>query len=89
MNRNQPPIEKVSPQMDIKQTEPIKCDSCKSQAFQEAVMLRRVSAILSPSGKPGVLPIPTFSCVSCSHINEEFLPPDLRSNPIVKSTIIS
>jgi len=88
MNSGNPPIEKVSPQMDIKQTQPVECDNCKSQAFQEAVMLRRVSAILSPSGKSGLLPLPVFACISCGHVNEQFLPPELRKNPIVKSSPI-
>jgi hypothetical protein len=86
---NQPTTEKVNAQMDIKQTEPVECDKCKNQSFQEAIMLRKVSAILSPSGKSGLLPIPIFVCNSCGHTNQSFLPPELRANPIVKASIIS
>ena len=86
---NKPENEKTNPQMDIKQTTPVECDNCKNQSFIEAMLLRRVSAILSPSGKAEILPIAVFSCVACGHINEEFLLPDLRTNPIVKSNIIS
>lgn len=82
---NQPNTEKVNPQMDIKQTQPIKCDKCDSQAFQEAVLLRTVSAILSPSGKAGILPLPLFACIACGHINTQFLPAELRANPIVEA----
>lgn len=80
-----PMTERVSPQMDIKQTTPITCDKCQNQSFVEAMLLRRVSAILSPSGKAGILPIPGFSCVVCGHINSEFLPQELRAIPIIKS----
>ena len=89
MNPNKPMTEKVNPQMDIKQTQPVKCDACQSQAFQDAMLLRNVSAILSPSGKAGILPIPVFACIACGHINQQFLPPELRENKIVKSSIIS
>ena len=85
---NQPPTENVNPQMDIKQTTPVACDNCKSQAFQEAMILRNVSAILSPSGKAGILPLPVFACIACGHINSQFLPPDLRENKIVKASTI-
>ena len=84
----QPQIEKTSPQLDIKQTTSISCDNCKSQAFQEAVILRSVSAILSPSGKSGVLPVPCFACISCGHINSQFLPPELRENKIINTSSI-
>ena len=84
-----PTTEKVNSQMDIKKTEAVECEKCKCQTFQEAMLLRSVSAILSPSGKAGILPIPCFSCANCGHTNEQFLPPDLRSNPIIKANIIS
>lgn len=89
MNQNQPLTEPVNPQIDLKQTVPVECNVCKNQSFTEAFLLRRVSAILSQTGKAGLLPISGFACVSCGHINEEFLPIDLRKNviktPIIKS----
>jgi hypothetical protein len=88
---NQPPTEKVGPQVDIKNTQPILCEKCQSPSFfyQQTVLLRKVSAILSPSGKEGILPIPaSFSCAACGHINDAFLPPELRQNPIVKASSI-
>lgn len=89
---NQPNTEKLSPQVDVKNTTPIVCEKCGSQTFfyQQTVMLRNVSAILSPSGKAGILPVPiSFSCAACGFVNDQFLPPELRKNPIIKSTIIS
>ena len=85
---NAPQTEKISPQMDVKLTTPVECEKCKCQTFfyQQTVMLRSVSALLSPSGKEGLLPIPvSFSCASCGHVNEQFLPPELRQNPIVSA----
>lgn len=90
-NPNQPPTEKLSAQVDIKLTTPVECEKCKSQTFfyQQTVMLRAVSAIVSPSGKAGLMPVPvSFSCSACGHVNQQFLPPELRENQIVKASSI-
>ena len=77
--------------VDIKNTTPVECEKCHCPTFfmEQTVLLRSVSAILSPSGKAGLLPVPVaFSCAACGHVNEQFLPPELRKNPIVKATSI-
>jgi uncharacterized Zn finger protein len=90
INVNTPPTEKMNPSVDIKLTVPVVCEKCQCQTFQEAVMLRSVSAILSPSGKAGLMPVPVmFACMNCGNVNQAFLPPELRANPIVASKIIS
>jgi uncharacterized Zn finger protein len=58
----------------LDQTEEIKCDECGSNAFHPAFLLRKVSPLISPSGKETVIPIQVFACDSCGHINEDFLP---------------
>ncbi len=85
---NKPETEKLNPAVDVKNTTPIVCEKCAGSTFfhQQTVMLRWVSAILSPSGKAGLLPVPvSFSCAACGHVNEQFLPPELRKNPIVEA----
>jgi hypothetical protein len=41
-----------------------------------AFLLRKVSALISPTGKETVVPIQVFACDSCNHVNKEFLPID-------------
>lgn len=60
--------------VNLNQTDEIKCDECGSNAFSPAFLLRKVSALLSPTGKDTVIPIQVFACNSCGHINEEFKP---------------
>jgi hypothetical protein len=60
----------------LEQTDEIKCDECESNAFHPAFLLRKVSPLISPTGKETVLPIQVFACDSCGHVNEEFLPID-------------
>ena len=33
---------------------------------------KRVSAIMSPTGKEQIAPVPSFRCDDCDHINKEF-----------------
>lgn len=69
--------------IDITKTSSITCDSCGKEAFQNAFILRKISAIISPTGKDGVIPVQIFSCVACGNVNNEFLPKELRKNKIV------
>ena len=58
------------------QTVGVVCERCGDKVFSEAVMLRKVSKFLvaTTSNKDQVIPIPVFYCVSCNHVNKEFLP---------------
>jgi len=58
------------------QTAGVVCEECKSSVFSEAYILRKVSKFLvaSASDKDQVIPVPTFYCVKCGHVNKEFLP---------------
>ena len=41
---------------------------------REATMFKKLSALLSPTGKEQVVPIPVYRCDECGHINDGFLP---------------
>lgn len=41
-------------------------------------MLRKVSKFLTGDAQDGVLPIQTFVCAKCGHINEDFMPKELK-----------
>ena len=59
-NQNQQPIN-----IDPSKTTPIECMKCKCQIFQECIMIRRLSAIISPSGKEETFSIPVPVCIAC------------------------
>jgi len=50
------------------------CSECKGKIFRQASMFKRLSALVSPTGKEQIVPIPVFRCDDCGNINEEFLP---------------
>ena len=60
--------------IDPKNTTEVSCEECKSTIFQEAVFIRKASKLLTGAAKDSYIPIPTFKCASCNHINKEFIP---------------
>lgn len=64
------------PQMrvDLSQAEDFKCFSCGNYTFVPVVMMKKISALISPTGKEALVPIETFACNACGFINKEFLP---------------
>jgi hypothetical protein len=50
------------------------CEKCESQTFESVFLFKKLSAVLSPSGKDTMVPLQTYRCTECGHINEEFMP---------------
>jgi hypothetical protein len=50
------------------------CEQCGSKYFRQVNAFKRLSALISPSGKEQIVPIPVFRCDDCGFINEEFRP---------------
>ena len=74
----------------------IKCDKCGDVRFEPIYLMKRLSALLSPTGKEEIVPLgppvapPIFACYNCGHINEDFIPQPLRTKKLnmVQSTLI-
>ena len=64
------------PQMnvDFSQTTAEKCEHCENETFVQVYQMRKLSALLSPTGKEAMIPIQVFACAKCGHINKGFLP---------------
>jgi hypothetical protein len=65
--------------VSLDKTVAIVCEKCENQTFTEAVILRKVSRFLTGQAQDGLVPIPVFVCQKCSHVNEEFLPAELKN----------
>ena len=65
--------------VDISQSTPVLCEECKGTYFDQALIIRRVSAFLTGQVKPGFVPIPIFKCTECGHVNGEFIPKEVQS----------
>ena len=65
---------KAQIKLDMSDLKDILCENCEGKVFREATMFKKLSALLSPTGKEQIIPIPVFRCDECGHINEGFLP---------------
>ena len=59
-------------QIDISKTSPLKCESCENQTFKQSLLLRKLSALVSPNGQETLVPVQVFACEKCGNVNSEF-----------------
>jgi uncharacterized Zn finger protein len=71
--------QQVKLNISLDKTEGVVCEVCGNQTFQEALIIRKASKFLTGTAQDAIVPIPTFSCTKCGHVNEEFLPQELKS----------
>ena len=64
------------PQMniDFSQTTAEVCEKCENDTFTQVFQMRKLSALLSPTGEQSMIPIQVFACTKCGNINSAFLP---------------
>ena len=58
--------------IDMSQTTQIKCEKCENSTFKQTLLLRRLSALVSPNGQETVIPAAAFACEKCGHVNSDF-----------------
>jgi len=71
-NRASPPPPQM--QLDLAKSTSLACESCGNHTFLSVFMMRRVSAIMSPTGEEAIVPIPTYACNACGFISSGFMP---------------
>ena len=69
MNNQQPQMN-----VDFSQTTAEVCESCENDTFTQVYQMRKLSALLSPTGEPTMIPIQVFACAKCGYINKGFQP---------------
>lgn len=65
--------------VDFNQTTPVLCEECSGTYFEQALVIRKASGILTGQTKPTLIPIPVFKCSACGHVNQDFLPKEIQS----------
>ena len=62
----------VQQTIDMSQTTSIQCEKCENLTFKQTLLIRKLSALVSPSGQETVIPVAVFACEKCGHVNAEF-----------------
>ena len=70
MDNNQQP----QMQVDLSQTTAEVCEKCENDTFTQVFQMRKLSALLSPTGQKSMIPMPVFACTKCGNINSAFSP---------------
>lgn len=60
---NQPKIN-----VNLNDAEDLICESCGSTYFKQVYRVKKLSALMSPTGEEMMAPIPLLSCLKCSQI---------------------
>ena len=59
-------------QLDLGKTTEICCEKCGNKTFKQTLLIRKLSALVSPNGQETIVPMQVFACESCGHVNKEF-----------------
>jgi hypothetical protein len=59
--------------IDLSKMETMKCEQCGSSLFSIAYIIKRISAIMSPTGEESIVPVQVYSCDGCSKVPEVLL----------------
>jgi DNA-directed RNA polymerase subunit RPC12/RpoP len=69
-----PQVNQQRMNVDLSNAIDIVCEQCGSRLFREVAFMKKVSALVSPTGKDAMVPVGTFACAACNHVNAEFDP---------------
>ena len=60
-------------QVDLRDAETIKCEDCNNYLWIQSFGLKRLSALVSPSGQEALVPIQVYSCGNCGKVADGML----------------
>jgi uncharacterized Zn finger protein len=63
---------RMQEQIDFSKTTQICCEACGGSTFKQTLLLRKMSALVSPDGRETIIPMQVFACDKCGHVNKEF-----------------
>ena len=62
------PLPKQQVQVDLKDADTMKCQKCGNSIFIQGYVIKKISAIVSPTGKEVIAPIQVFNCGNCGEM---------------------
>ena len=60
-------------QVDLSQAETMKCEHCGNIVFIKGTVIKRLSALVSPTGQEALVPIEIYSCGNCGEVPKSML----------------
>ena len=59
--------------VDLSQAETMKCEHCGNYIFIKGSIIKRLSALMSPTGEEALVPIEIYSCGNCGKVPKTML----------------
>ena len=67
------PLPQAQVQVDLSEADTIKCTGCSNYLFISSFVLKRLSALVSPTGQETLVPVQVYSCGNCGKVADKFL----------------
>ena len=64
----QKPLPQQQVQIDLSDADTMKCQKCENSIFIQGYVIKRISAIVSPTGEEVIAPIQVFNCGNCGEM---------------------
>ncbi len=59
--------------VDLKDAETIRCKECNNYLWIQSFILKKLSALVSPSGQEALIPIQVYSCGNCGKVPDKLM----------------
>ena len=60
-------------ELDMSKTDTVQCQECGNASFIQSFFLKKISALMSPTGKEAIVPVQVFSCGNCGTVPSKML----------------
>ena len=62
------PLPKAQVQVDLTDAETMTCVKCDNKIFIQGYVIKKISAIISPTGQEVIAPVQVFNCGNCGEL---------------------
>mgnify|MGYP005745290339 CR=1 FL=1 len=62
------PLPQAQVKVDLSEADTMKCQKCENSIFIQGYVIKRISAIVSPTGEEVIAPIQVFNCGNCGEM---------------------
>jgi hypothetical protein len=73
MSHPNPMPPKADVQLDLNEADTITCQDCGNASFIQSFFLKKISALMSPTGKEAIVPVQVFSCGNCGKVPSKMI----------------
>ena len=64
----QKPLPKAQVNVDLSDAETMSCGKCDNKIFIQGYVIKKLSAIISPTGQEVIAPVQVFNCGNCGEL---------------------